>query len=784
MQNSFNDYPIPDFLRNQAYRFAEWGLSMLPVNDNKEPAVPKWKPYQTHIPSVYEINAMFERTTWGIAIICGAVSSNTELLDIDCKYDLTGKMYEEFVAIVESLAPGLMEKPLIEKTINGGYHLIYRCAQIEGSLKLASRPATEEEIKKKPDERQKVLFETKGEGGYFVSAPTHGYEIIQGAFENIPEITPAEREILFQAASSFDQVPKLYTAPKQKINFPSGGSSPFEDYNQRGDCIALLEKHGWTVAYERGHKIFLKRPGDTKAKQSGNFDKEKNWFSVFSTSTGFEIRKAYQPCAVFAILECGGDFGEAAKQLLEMGYGEKKSFASNHSSGKSFQDVSHLPVLNFPDEVYASLPEFLKRACAVFTTQIERDVFLVGALGVLSGCFPNYCGIYDNHKTASNLFVMVYGAASAGKGSLKWARYLGSEIHDHLKQYFENDFAKYEQDLDAYNADKKRNKGVTSMQKPVEPKRKLLFIPANTSTSAIIAALNANNGRGIIFASEADALSGTLGQEWGNFSDVLRGGFHSEYVGMLRRTNQEFAEVNNPEPVVVLSGTPHQVVILIPDPENGLFSRFLYFEVEMIPEMKDVFANDECFDDFFLSLGKEIFNLWYKLNNDSNGIRFDFTTEQKKTFMGNYTRSHAEFFKSLGDHSIASVRRLGLINFRIAMILSMLRTWESKCLPDRITCSDMDFENAFRITEVLKEHARKLYLSFPANYTNPYGLKGNILKFFNALPAGVEFTYETAMKVADSLKIVRDTAEGYLYNKLVPKKLVLHPSQNNFFKPL
>jgi hypothetical protein len=43
--------------------------------------------------------------------------------------------------------------------------------------------------------------------------------------------------------------------------------------------------------------------------------------------------------------------------------------------------------------------------------------------------------------------------------------------------------------------------------------------------------------------------------------------------------------------------------------------------------------------------------------------------------------------------------------------------------------------------------------------------------------------FDTAMLVTDSLSIKRDTAEGYLYNKLVGKGLVLHPFQNNFIKP-
>jgi hypothetical protein len=65
------------------------------------------------------------------------------------------------------------------------------------------------------------------------------------------------------------------------------------------------------------------RPGQTSSQTSGNFDSDRNWFSVFTTSTEFEPEKAYLPYSVFAVLECNKNFSEAAKKLLDMGYGER-----------------------------------------------------------------------------------------------------------------------------------------------------------------------------------------------------------------------------------------------------------------------------------------------------------------------------------------------------------------------------------------------------------------------------------------------------------------------------
>jgi hypothetical protein len=102
------------------------------------------------------------------------------------------------------------------------------------------------------------------------------------------------------------------------------GVSPFDDYNERGDVVALLESHGWRTVKQKGPKIMLLRPGQTTSQTSGNYDQDKNWFSVFTTSTEFEPEKAYLPYAVFAVLECGKNFSDAAKKLLDLGYGVRK----------------------------------------------------------------------------------------------------------------------------------------------------------------------------------------------------------------------------------------------------------------------------------------------------------------------------------------------------------------------------------------------------------------------------------------------------------------------------
>lgn len=312
------------------------GLQFMPVTVKKQPIIKGWQ-------SSFKKHSLLNCEAVGL--VCGKLSGNLEVIDIDQKYSLDGKLFDNYKRIINEIQPDLLSKMVVQKTMNGGYHFIYRCQKIEGNLKLASRLTTSEEKnktyleelakdkaiskeaakKRASNDSVRVLLETRGEGGMIVCFPSKGYELIFGDWNSISEITIDEREVLMSVARQFntaidDFKPQIRQDNRQGVK----GLSPFEDYNDRGDIIALLESHGWKSGRTKGDKTLMLRPGQTTAIHSGNYDFNKKWFSVFTTSTEFDPMKAYQPYAVFAFLECNKDFTEASKKLYEQGYGERK----------------------------------------------------------------------------------------------------------------------------------------------------------------------------------------------------------------------------------------------------------------------------------------------------------------------------------------------------------------------------------------------------------------------------------------------------------------------------
>jgi hypothetical protein len=276
------------------------------------------------------------RIAGGIAILTGAVSGSLEGIDVDTKYDLTGTLWADLSKAIETELPDLWPLLTIVETRSGGRHILYRCETISGNTKLAKRPATEAEAKE--GEKAHAVIETRGEGGWLVAAPTEGYKLTQGSYLTIPTITPEQRAVLWAISKDFDQMPQVEepTPQRPRQARPDGSpKTPLEEYNERGDVLGLLTARGWKVVRRSGQKTYLLRSGNPSSGVSGNFHEGHRKLYLFSTSTEFEAQKSLSPSDVFIKLEANGDPSEAARKLIDMGYGERYKPTMNRQTERA-----------------------------------------------------------------------------------------------------------------------------------------------------------------------------------------------------------------------------------------------------------------------------------------------------------------------------------------------------------------------------------------------------------------------------------------------------------------
>ena len=409
----------------------------------------------------------------------------------------------------------------------------------------------------------------------------------------------------------------------------------------------------------------------------------------------------------------------------------------------------------FSDRVRGSLPGLLEKVVSKADSAEDGDILLLGSIAVISACLPKVMGVYNRRPVWANLFLFVTARASSGKGRLALCRYLIEPIHDEFRQLNEAEMDEYKQKMQQYNASK--NKG--SMEKPEEPPLRMLFIPANSSATAVYQVLNDNEGQGIMFETEGDTLANTFSSDYGNYSDGFRKAFHHESISYVRRKDREYVNLRRPRLSTLLTGTPKQVLSLITDAENGLFSRFIFYYMDTKLEWQDVFCEevDGTLDEYFQALGEE-FRDFYTLMKESGDVRFRMGPGQGGVFNAWFRGIQLEMTEKYGDDMIASVRRLGLITFRIAMILTALRVMDDGAFDSEMICSDVDFGTAMTIAEVLIVHTAKVFRELP-KAAEAGGNQKTVRKqlFFDKLPD--EFDRKLFVDIAGGLGIPLSTAE-------------------------
>ena len=431
----------------------------------------------------------------------------------------------------------------------------------------------------------------------------------------------------------------------------------------------------------------------------------------------------------------------------------------------------------------------MQRIVADSTSDVDADILVLGSLTVFSSCIPNVFGVYDRRQVFANLFLFVTARASAGKGRLSLCRHLAMPLHQALRDKYQKLMKEYEAAQVAYAVNRKNTLEVP----PQEPPFLTLFVPANSTATVVYQTLSQNDGVGLLFETEGDTLANAFNSDLGNYSDGFRKAFHHESISYLRKKDHEFVEIVQPKFSAVLSGTPQQIFNLIPDAENGLFSRFVFYVMPTQLVWHDMFAcSGTIADEQFKQIGRDFYDFHKAFSKKR--VQFAFSRAQQHQFNTFFEATQLCYAQLFGDDIIASVRRLGLILFRFAMILSVLRLIDDPPKPAKkgekelhLVCIDADFATALAMVKVLLQHTASVFQTLPRSPQSvraPKGMKqlaeGSRSKFLAALP--VAFTRADFCEVALSLGITTKTAERYI-TELCKNGQLEHPAHGQYYKP-
>ena len=412
--------------------------------------------------------------------------------------------------------------------------------------------------------------------------------------------------------------------------------------------------------------------------------------------------------------------GQAGIPLNSVGEQDLSILPNNQNgkTGKWIKSADELPA--FPECVFEQLPPFLCEVVGNSISEDDGDTILIGAIVCLSVCFHNVCGVYDERIVYPNLYLFVVADAGMGKGALTLCRELVAPINRNLHELSQRMEQEYKEAMNTYIKSKKSDGAAM----PTEPPMRMLIIPANSSASSLLKILGDNDGVGLLFESEGDTLSQTLKSDYGNYSDVLRKAFHHELVSLSRRKDREYCEVCNPRVSVALAGTPEQVRRLIPDAENGLMSRFCFYIIRFKRGIRNVFATSDIsqskntmfriFGDRFCHLHEEFVN--------HGSYSFSLPSALQEQFIKYLSRVNEECCDEVDNRMQGIVRRMGLIAYRIMMVLTAVRHLENvyNVQADsngiiQLVCQESDYFVAMNICDTLLYHAVFIYRNLSGN---------------------------------------------------------------------
>ncbi len=346
------------------------GVSVIPIqaNPTKRPAV-SWSLFMERIASSDNVYEWWHGSEFGLALICGQVSSGLEMCEIEGRALADSSALLHIISVMDDGDAGpvwdLLTGPngYAEDSPSGGMHLLYRISDqpVPGNTKIAA------------DENRLVVAETRGEGGYVIVAPTPGHchpsgepwRLVNGNYGQLPTITWAERnrlhECLRLALDKTPPPPEPRPVVAVSVDGMGNGSitslmdlSPGDDFEQRVDWEEILGPHGWrvTVAMTNGERHWVRPGKDPREGMSATTGRanDRDRLYVFSTSTPFHAEIPYTKFGAYTLLNHGGDHSAAASSLARRGFGTRRNLVETKDLAEWEPPSEETPIGDYTED--------------------------------------------------------------------------------------------------------------------------------------------------------------------------------------------------------------------------------------------------------------------------------------------------------------------------------------------------------------------------------------------------------------------------------------------------
>jgi hypothetical protein len=310
------------------------GFSIIGVQTNKIP-IGSWKKYQTSQRSSEEVSKI-DAPMFGY---CTGYNG-FEVIDIDLKVFSSlherKDFWNEYISFLKDNIDDFDNKFVIYKTMNHGYHIIYRTESPKGNSKIA-----------RLKDKKEYIIESRGIGGYCVVYPPEN-KLSKLSYLDTKVINEEDLNILWSCSKYYhyqEEVIQISNEVKKEFNFTEKEVTPWEDYNSKNEIWDLIQ-HEFIKVRNLSDKWIIKRHG-ASSPHSGYIYKDSGCLFLFSTGTNYPSEKLLNPFSVYTYQNHRGDFKLSASEIYKQGYGTRKIVKP------PVIDIRELPKnLDFPIEIF------------------------------------------------------------------------------------------------------------------------------------------------------------------------------------------------------------------------------------------------------------------------------------------------------------------------------------------------------------------------------------------------------------------------------------------------
>ena len=355
-----------------------------------------------------------------------------------------------------------------------------------------------------------------------------------------------------------------------------------------------------------------------------------------------------------------------------------------------------------PKSVYSALPRILQDSCSLFSRTIEKEAFLHTALAALTRVLPKSRIVLEDKDHRLALFVYIYGGSTSGKGAAAHALQLLSHLKHREQVENKRMEREYEQALKA-----------DSDTAGDPPHMVDIRLPLRTTPSSLLARFDRNPSDTVFLLADTEghALASPTHKDHGNLREILLKGAEGEEDGQLWKKE---GHVNlHVWLSLLITSTPKQMTDGIHSTEDGLFSRFLWYETagkggkyyDPRPSGK------KSLQGRIQEMAPRVTAI-YDLMKESEGVDVTFTEEQydqhTEDFQTMMTEAH-DLSAQLGNF----VGRLGKRVLRAAATFALLRKAEDgQRMPRTVVCDELSWHAAELLARVWFESMIKVYHTF------------------------------------------------------------------------